>query len=383
MDFRIANTFSDSLNRLAGDEQKAVKTTAFDLQLNLTHQSMQFHRLERSKDPNFWSVRVNRDLRIIVHKTGGSLLLCYVDHHDDAYAWAAARRVERHPVTGAAQLVELRERVEEIPIYQPVPVDAPAPGPRLLFAHVADDELLRYGVPVAWLADVRAATEDTLFDIAESLPQEAAEALLELATGGKPVVQPPLPLEVDPFDHPDAQRRFRVLANVEELERALAYPWEKWTVFLHPMQRQYVERMYNGPARIAGSAGTGKTIVALHRAVWLARRYPAARILLATFSNALANALNRRLLYLIGNEPPIRERILLYSTDELGMDLYTECFGPPKLAPDDTVRTLLAEIAQEMGIRSQQRNQPCSQRSRVSPSSSYSPNGKRLSTPGS
>jgi hypothetical protein len=349
MDFRIANTFSDSLDRLTGDEQKAVKMTAFDLQLNPTHPSMQFHRIERAKDPNFWSVRVSRDLRIIVHKTGSSLLLCYVDHHDDAYAWAAARKLERHPVTGAAQLVEIRERIEEIPIYRNVVVDGPAANPAPLFAHLADDELLRYGVPLAWLAEVRVTTEDTIFDIAEHLPQEAAEALLELATGGKPVTLPPLHVESDPFDHPDAQRRFRMLANVEELERALEYPWEKWTVFLHPMQRKYVEREYSGPARIAGSAGTGKTIVALHRAVFLARRHPEARILLATFSEALANALNRRLLRLIGNEPQVRERILLHSTDELGMDLYGDCFGPPNLAANEMVWALLAEIMQEEG----------------------------------
>ena len=75
----------------------------------------------------------------------------------------------------------------------------------------------------------------------------------------------------DPFAHPDAQRRFGVMSNQEELRRALDYPWEKWTVFLHPAQRQVVERSYRGPARVSGSAGTGKTIVALHRAVHLAR----------------------------------------------------------------------------------------------------------------
>jgi len=88
--------------------------------------------------------------------------------------------------------------------------------------------------------------------------------LLELATGGKPRVAKPAEA-VSPFDHPDAQRRFRVVANVEELERALDFPWEKWTVFLHPEQRQWVEHEYNGAARVSGSAGTGKTIVALHR----------------------------------------------------------------------------------------------------------------------
>ena len=75
---------------------------------------LQFHRIDNSKDPNFWSVRVSRDIRIIVHKTGASLLLAYVGHHDDAYRWAERRRIETHPKTGALQIVEIRERVEEV-----------------------------------------------------------------------------------------------------------------------------------------------------------------------------------------------------------------------------------------------------------------------------
>src|SRR5690606_6922827 len=121
--FRIADTFTSSLTRLTGDEQKAVKTTAFDLQIDPTGKGMRFHRLERAKDPNFWSVRVSRDLRLIVHRTAASLLLCYVDHHDDAYRWAERRKLEAHPITGAAQLVEIRERVQEISV--PRYVDAP------------------------------------------------------------------------------------------------------------------------------------------------------------------------------------------------------------------------------------------------------------------
>ena len=97
--------------------------------------------------------------------------------------------------------------------------------------------------------------------------------------------------------------------NVEELERALEYPWEKWIVFLHPAQRQLVEKDYNGPARVSGSAGTGKTIVALHRAVFLARNNPDARVLLTTFSETLANALRTKLLRLISSEPRLGERL--------------------------------------------------------------------------
>src|SRR6267378_6448219 len=108
MEFRIADTFTDSLARLTGEEQKAVKTAAFDLQMNPANPGLQFHKLDRAKDPNFWSIRVSRDLRLIVHRTGTSLLLCYVNHHDEAYQWAERRKLETHPKTGAAQLVEIR-----------------------------------------------------------------------------------------------------------------------------------------------------------------------------------------------------------------------------------------------------------------------------------
>src|SRR5215472_1292607 len=171
MEFRIADTFTASLARLNGVEQKAVKTTAFDLQLNLSNPGLRFHRLERPRDPNFWSVRVNDDIRLIVHRTPASLLLCYVGHHDAAYAWAERRRIERHPTTGAAQLVELPERIEQVAAIAAVATAAASPKPPL-FAGIADETLLGYGVPPEWLDEVRKATEDTLFDIAERLPQE-------------------------------------------------------------------------------------------------------------------------------------------------------------------------------------------------------------------
>ena len=139
MDFRIADTFTDSLSRLTGDEQKAVKTTAFDLQLNPANPGFSFHKLDKAKDKNFWSVRVSSDIRLIVHKTEASLLLCYVDHHDKAYDWAARRKLETHPKTGAAQLVEIRETVQEIVVPKYVEAPKPVPAKKPLFAKISDD----------------------------------------------------------------------------------------------------------------------------------------------------------------------------------------------------------------------------------------------------
>src|SRR5688572_7410055 len=133
MEFRIADTFTDSLGRLTGDEQRAVKTTAFDLQLDPTGKGKSFHRIERARDRRFWSVRASSDIRMIVHQTESSLLLCYVGHHDDAYQWAVRRKLETHPTTGAAQLVEIRERVEEVVEYRYVEEERPAPPKPLAF----------------------------------------------------------------------------------------------------------------------------------------------------------------------------------------------------------------------------------------------------------
>ena len=349
MDFRIADTFTDSLTRLTGDEQKAAKTTAFDLQLNPANPGMSFHRLNKAKDKHFWSVRVSDDIRLIVHKSGTSLLLCYVGHHNQAYDWAERRRLETHPKTGAAQFVEVRETVQEIliPTYVEAPKLATAKLP--LFAGLSDDDLLAYGVPSEWLSDVRRVDEDNLLALADRLPGEAAEALLELATGGKPFPPQPVAPTMNPLDHPDAQRRFRLMSDVEELRRALEFPWDRWSVFLHPQQRQLVERQYTGPARVSGSAGTGKTIVALHRAVFLARANQNARVLLTTFSPMLANALRTQLRRLISNEPRLAERLEVHSIGAIGERLYQSHFGQVNLAPPEVVHELL-RAASERGV---------------------------------
>lgn len=343
MQFRIADTFTDSLSRLTGEEQKAVKTTAFDLQMNPANPGMQFHRVNRARDRRFWSVRASDDIRLIVHKTESSFLLCYAGHHDQAYGWAERRKLETHPRTGAAQLVEIREMVRKITVPQYV-----TPGEKpILFANVTDDTLLSYGVPVEWLQEVREADEDTVLELAEHLPAEAAEALLNLAIGADPEIVSPVPAGIDPFEHPDARRRFRVLANEEEFQRVLEYPWDKWAIFLHPAQRQLVEGDYSGPVRISGSAGTGKTIVALHRAVYLARNNPESRILLTTFSDTLARALKYKMKSLISNEPRIAERLEVYSLDTVGHRLYESNFGHANIANRKLIEGIVLEALQK------------------------------------
>jgi len=260
--------------------------------------------------------------------------------------------MEVHPKTGAAQLVEIRQTVREIIVPRHVEAPPQASPARRLFQNVSRESLLSFGVPQEWIKDVQSADEDGFFRLADHLPAEAAQALLEIATGGPlPFASPASPhapstedhaalrlpeesseAEADSalataMEHPDAQRRFRLVHNAAELERALDAPWDRWTVFLHPDQREIVERVQTGPARVSGSAGTGKTIVALHRAAHLARTHPEARVLLATFDEPLANALAMRLRRLVGNEPRLADRIDVSSLDAAGARLYRAVTG--------------------------------------------------------
>ena len=354
MKFLYADSFFKALNKLNSQEKSATKVTVVDLQQDLSAPSLQFHRIEGSKDPHFWSVRVNRDIRIVLHKSENSVLLCYVNHHDDSYKWAERRRIETHLKTGAVQIVEVRELVEDIaapyftkmePLAYGV-ADSPdqsyLPSP---FSRLSLQALLGVGVPEDWVVDIRQASEDGFLDIAEHLPAEASEALLDYVSTG--ILRQPAPViaGADPFDHPDARRRFRVLENMEELERALAYPWEQWAIFLHPTQRHLVDRQFNGPARVSGSAGTGKTVVALHRAAAILQNDRQAKVLLTTFSLPLSNALKHKLSVLTGNG---NTNVTILPFEGVATELYTLAFSrTPRVATEAQIKRALETAANE------------------------------------
>jgi superfamily I DNA/RNA helicase len=241
---------------------------------------------------------------------------------------------------------------------------------------LTDDQLLSPGLPADWLADVRAASEDAFLELGPHLPAEAAESLLQFATTGflrqptaagpyaRPALEPrfsvdenieyllkPTPASADPYAHPDALRRFRVVENVEELRQALDAPWDKWMVFLHPSQREIVDKEFSGPARVAGSAGTGKTVVALHRAVRLAKSSPDARVLLATFSDPLAASLATKVWLLAGPETGVIPRIRVASLPGVAAELFELATGRrAHVAKDDQIARALEKAAEESGL---------------------------------
>ena len=170
------------------------------------------------------------------------------------------------------------------------------------------------------------------------------------ASGTLPKLAPAF--TVNPFEHPDTLRRIRPIADQEELEQALSFPWDKWGVFLHPSQRRVVDRDYSKPARVAGSAGTGKTIVALHRAVRLARADPRARILLTTFSDPLADSLKKKLAVLAPETGGIVRRITVASFQRVAEQLFQLVHGSrPRIGGEPMLRRLLKDAAEAQNVR--------------------------------
>jgi superfamily I DNA/RNA helicase/mRNA-degrading endonuclease RelE of RelBE toxin-antitoxin system len=340
VDFLISDTFAKSLSKLDSTHQKKAKQAAFEFQLNPKHPSFKYHRIERAKVTDFWSARVNSDIRLVIHQSDGQFILCYVAHHDDAYDWAERRRMEVHPNTGAAQLVELKSIVEE---HRAPFVPNQESTESNLFSNQADDDLLALGVPRDWIDAVRSCDEDDLLELADKLPEEAVERLLTIATGG--TVDPVDSASDNPFLHPDAQRRFKLSKDAEELQRALNASWDKWMLFLHPVQKKIAVRNYSGSARVTGSAGTGKTVVALHRAVHLSKSNNEAKILLVSYSKTLASLLQKKLDDLLEVEGVDGTNITVVNLHKLAWEYFCKINGTKgiNLAKDSVIQNLLRD----------------------------------------
>jgi superfamily I DNA/RNA helicase len=278
------------------------------------------HNYEKIKgwsDPNLRSVRIDLAYRGIVLKPekGNVYVLLWVDHHDEAYAWAAKRICKINPETGVMQVVLTEKAVQEVLDKQPAkPVPPtieknPPPAKAKVFATYSDADLLSLGVPETLLPLIRDVDDNAGVEQLEKiLPRDAYEALFFLADGYTiDQVKKDLGIEnkdgVDTNDFAGAvevagsKRQFVVITDASEMEKILAAPLSQWRVFLHPSQRRLVEKQVKGPIRVLGGAGTGKTVVAMHRAVWLAQRLvnPGDKILFTTFTKNLAADISENL----------------------------------------------------------------------------------------
>lgn len=306
----ISDRFLEAFSEVPKNKQKKVRRFMTKFRSNPRSPGINYETIDGAADPKLRSVRIDDAYRGIVMtpETGNVYMLLWVDHHDDAYQWARNKVIQIHPETGSLQVIPVEEGTPEAVGGEPEDEGATAEDEDL-FAEHRDRELVRLGVPEALMPLVRSIrTEEQLDDLQSHLPREAYEALFLLAAGySQREVDNELSYrrsEVDTDDYaaalerPNSKRRFAVVEDEEELQRMLDAPLEKWRVFLHPSQRRLVTMQANGPVRVLGGAGTGKTVVAMHRAVWLAENVfdaPDDRLLFTTFTRNLASDIEENL----------------------------------------------------------------------------------------
>jgi len=309
----IASEFLDAFARIPRAQQKKVREFTEKFRADPKSAAINYEKIHAVKDPKVRTVRIDQKYRaIILHPDQGDVyILTWVDNHDEAMAWAEKRSFDINPVTGALQIVSVSEVEKAI---QQDNGKKKQPG---LLDQIDDKLLISFGIPAVLLPSVRAVRKpEELLALSSHLPAESAEALLWLADGIPPdevreVVKVQPKKQVDTTDlataleHPDSRRRFVTIQTDHDLTSMLDAPLEKWRVFLHPSQERLVGSNFNGSARVTGGAGTGKTVVAMHRARHLAKTLcqgPNDRILFTTYTANLAHNVEQNLSNLCGDE---------------------------------------------------------------------------------
>lgn len=296
MSVLIDQAFPSSVTRLVANEAKQVWRFLEKFLENAAHPSLSLERITKTKNQNLWSARISQELRAIVYKDGEDWIVLHAAHHDDAYRWANSKQIGRHSKTGVLQVVASPEVLNQQ--FAAFTWNAPT-IPGILDGH-QDDYLISLGVPENWLPTLRKIqTEAVLLDIIIELPEEVGERLLRLAAGE--LVTPPSGVSIDqPISQQTSERRFFVLDEQQDLLRMLEAPLATWIAFLHPSQQKLATGDFKGPLKVTGAAGTGKTVVALHRARHLARQ--GKRVLLTSYVKTLCENLERNLALLCTSE---------------------------------------------------------------------------------
>lgn len=305
----LSQDFLFQLAKLPSNVHSKVLKWAVIFQTDPKSPGINYEKIHAARDPNLKSVRIDQDWRGIVFKpdSGDVYVLLYVDHHDAAYKWAERRKLAINPVTGAMQVVVVEQVTVQAPVSnvepEPAPVSTePLASKSLVYADMADHDLMSLGVPQDWIARIRAVqSEDELDGLQASLPVEAYEGLFLIAAGD--TVEQVLSARETRVDRavntndfaaalttPESQSRFVVVDDDEAMLAIMNAPLAQWRIFLHPTQHKLAGGDRSGPVRVLGGAGTGKTVLAMHRAKWLAenRTSEGKRVLFTTFTKNLA-----------------------------------------------------------------------------------------------
>lgn len=337
----LAQDFLVNLATLSSAVQGKVLKWALRFQSDPTSNGINYEPINAARDKNLKSVRIDQDWRGIVFKppAGDVYVLMYVDHHDAAYKWAEGRRVAVNPTTGALQVFAVESLIEPAleqaryatshpPAELPSVPEAASPTiTSPIFATLSDQELLSIGTPEALLAQVRSIHSESELDaLQDYLPVEAYEGLFLIAAGDSVSeilvsreTRVDRPVDTEDFataiETAESQSRFVVVADEETMAAMLNSPLSQWRVFLHPTQRKLAQGDRSGSMRVLGGAGTGKTVLAMHRAKWLAEQRATTenKVFFTTFTRNLAADIEENLKTLCS--PSVMQKIEVKNLD--------------------------------------------------------------------
>lgn len=264
--------------------------------------------VQGARDNAIKSLRVDQGYRAIAFEVGRDIMFVHVNEHDKAYRWAVGRRVKLDPDTNRIRVIEEVDVGTE---------SAPAPSEPRLFSKLSDKRLGALGVPEEELPAVRLLTTLEAFEAAEERFDPLTYQILYALAAGYNDEEVHALTGIgaqSEAESPKAELNFGALIETEESRQTIFIPeseaelrrvfeegLEGWRIFLHPEQRKIAYRDYNGPAMARGGAGTGKTVVAMHRAKYLADQIMSdptragQRVLFTTFTTSLAQDIEANL----------------------------------------------------------------------------------------
>ncbi len=316
----------------------------------------------KAKDPRARTIRIDDNHRGVVIDAGddSTYVLIRIGTHDEIDRWMMHNVARVNEATGALEIVNLTA-IEAALSVTPAPVSE-----QRLFAHRSDKEFRQLGIPEYLLPTLRAfETQEQLLGLLQALPQNQADALIEL-TGNESVDVlfglvagdiDPAKIDTDDvaaaLEAPASKSQFRIMTDEAELASVLALPLAQWRTYLHTSQEQLARKpIYNGPVRVTGGAGTGKTVVAMHRAAALAAQLPeqaGTAILFTTFTRNLAQVIESDLRLLGGSG--LLDDVEVRNVDSLAYRVVQEAEGGrPVVIGSDEVMKLWNDIVDETGI---------------------------------
>ncbi|MGW7609578.1 UvrD-helicase domain-containing protein [Streptomyces sp. NPDC054766] len=366
----FAQSFWDGYDALekpirAGVRKAMAKFQALSVAELNADKGLHLESVENARDPRMRTIRVTAFWRgVVLAPDDGSdmFLLVNVLPHDDAYTWAAKRLYSANSATRALEVRNAVALDELTPLYE----TAARTAPQLLFSRVSDGTLRELGIDDQVLRAARSLVDKAQLDaVSTLLPEDQREVLQYLAEDFSPeevyrdvvAVRRPADAPAEPVEDlatviANTPARIRLVTGPRDLEEMLEQPFEAWRVFLHPSQRRVAYRAsYSGPVQVTGGPGTGKTVAALHRVKHLLDRSEDSRILLTTYTNALAAGLREMLGLLLDEDQKLLSRVDVTTVDACANSIVrTYSAAVPKPIGDREQRQLWEKAVKQLDL---------------------------------